>query len=303
MTNTLVTARNITKTFGNTRALDQVNFELKDGESIALVGPNGAGKSTLMSIICGFLSPTEGTLHVDGKEPGSRNAFGLVGALPQDALFNPSESVGEQLAFLARLQGFQRNAAIEEAHRVLALVRLPEQFDATPKTLSHGMSKRISIAQALIGKPRLIVMDEPTAGLDPETARHIRLILSELVGETTLLISSHNLDELENLCKRTLFLEKGTMREIGHDEAAETDYLTIEVDGPDLDQVIEGIAALKGVSSVSGKGKQTALIQYNQSEAPDLDLEILLLCKKRSWVYRSILKGRSLEDQLFSEET
>ncbi len=301
MTATLVHAQNVSKRFGSTLALNQVSFDITDGESIALVGPNGAGKSTLMSIICGFLSPTEGTLQVNGKQPGNRDAFGIVGALPQDALFNPSESVGEQLAFLARLQGFTKKASIDEAHRVLGLVRLPDQFESKPKTLSHGMSKRISIAQALIGKPRLVIMDEPTAGLDPETARHIRQILEDLIGETTLLISSHNLDELENLCQRTLFLEKGSMREVGHDEAAETNYLTLEMDDADLQTVLEAINGIAGVSWANARGRQGILIQYDPGKVADLDLDLLILFKQRGWVYRSLQKGRSLEDQLFSD--
>ena len=302
MVGTLVEARDITKKFGQTTALGKVSFDIVEGEAVALVGPNGAGKSTLMSIICGFLSPTAGRLKVAGHQPGSRASFGVVGALPQDALFNPNESVGEQLKFFAESQGFESRAASEEARRVLGMVRLSEQFDAKPGTLSHGMGKRIAIAQALIGKPRLIVLDEPTAGLDPETARHIRRVLSDLIGEVTLLISSHNLDELEDLCTRTLFLEKGTMREVGHDAAAETNYLTIEMDGTDLDEVIELVNDLKGVSSVLPKGKQGALIQYDPKVGSDLDLELLMLCKERNWVYRSILKGRSLEDQLFSNK-
>ena len=163
------------------------------------------------------------------------------------------------------------------------------------------MGKRISIAQALIGKPRLVIMDEPTAGLDPETARHIRHVLAELVGETTLLISSHNLDELEDLCQRTLFLEKGTMREVGHDEAGETNYLTVEMDQDGLSIVVDAIGKLAGVSSAIERGRSGILIHYDPAKGADLDLELLLLFKQKGWIYRSIQKGRSLEDQLFSE--
>ena len=153
------------------------------------------------------------------------------------------------------------------------------------------MGKRISIAQALIGKPRLVIMDEPTAGLDPETARHIRHVLAELVGETTLLISSHNLDELEDLCQRTLFLEKGTMREVGHDEAGETNYLTVEMDQDGLSIVVDAIGKLAGVSSAIERGRSGILIHYDLAKGADLDLELLLLFKQKGWIYRSIQKG------------
>lgn len=300
MTQPLLRAENVTKQFSNVVALNQVTFEINDGEAVALVGPNGAGKSTLMSIICGFLKASKGQIDIGGHAPGSRETFSIVAALPQDALLNPNESVGEQLAFLARLQGFSKTDAISEAHRVLEVVKLPGQFTSKPKTLSHGMSKRISIAQAMIGSPRLIVLDEPTAGLDPETARHIRQTLSELIGNTTLLISSHNLDELEDLCQRTLFLEKGTMREVGHDEAAESNYLTIEMDSSNMTLIQATVAELNGVLSAIERGRQGLLIQYDPNKSVDLDLELLILFKQKGWVYRSIQKGRTLEDQLFT---
>ena len=303
MTQPLIRAKNVTKRFSNVVALDQVTFEINDGEAVALVGPNGAGKSTLMSIICGFLTASEGQIDIGGNAPGSRETFNVVAALPQDALFNPNESVGEQLAFLARLQGFSKADAVSEAHRVLEEVRLPKQFTSKPKTLSHGMSKRISIAQAMIGAPRLIVLDEPTAGLDPETARHIRQTLAGLIGETTLLISSHNLDELEDLCQRTLFLEKGTMREVGHDEAAESNYLTVEMDSSDVTLIRATVAELNGVLSAIERGRQGLLIQYDPKKSVDLDLELLILFKQKGWVYRSIQKGRTLEDQLFTNNS
>lgn len=303
MTQPLIRAENVTKRFSNVVALDDVTFEINDGEAVALVGPNGAGKSTLMSIICGFLKTSEGQIDIGGHAPGSRETFSVVAALPQDALLNPNESVGEQLAFLARLQGFSQADAVSEAHRVLEEVRLPNQFASKPKTLSHGMSKRISIAQAMIGAPRLIVLDEPTAGLDPETARHIRQTLSGLLGKTTLLISSHNLDELEDLCQRTLFLERGTMREVGHDEAAESNYLTVEMDGSDMMIIQATVAELNGVLSAIERGRQGLLIQYDPKKSVDLDLELLILFKQKGWVYRSIQKGRTLEDQLFTNNS
>ena len=137
----------------------------------------------------------------------------IIGALPQDALFHPAQSIGEQLVFLARLHGLSGSDAIDEAKRVLQNVRLETSYNARPTTLSHGMAKRVSIAQAMIGKPPIIILDEPTAGLDPETARHIRQLLQSLRQSTTLIVSSHNLDELEDLCHRTFLLELGHLTE------------------------------------------------------------------------------------------
>ena len=298
----LIEASGITKRFGRTTALKDVSFTITDGESVGLVGPNGAGKSTLMSILCGYLQPSEGKLTIQGTQPGTPESLGLVGALPQDALLHPSESVGEQLAFFARLQGFGKREAEREARRVIGLVRLEDRFTSKPQSLSHGMTKRISIAQAMIGNPKLIVLDEPTAGLDPETARHFRRLLQELRNETTLLVSSHNLDELENLCERTLFLTEGVLKDIGPETMSGRAYLTLEVAGQNLMEVGQALRSIGSVCQVHQRGQHTLLIEYEPDMKSHVDIEVLQLLKAHKWSYRSLIFGRTLEDQLFGDQ-
>jgi ABC-2 type transport system ATP-binding protein len=296
----LIHAQNLSKNFGNIKALQNVNFVIKKGDSVALVGPNGAGKSTLMSIMCGFLRPTSGKLTLNGIAHDSDKTLGLIGALPQDAQLNPSESIGEQLAFLAELQGFKPSDAKRESKRVLNSVRLESNYNSRPKSLSHGMAKRVSIAQALIGSPPIIILDEPTAGLDPETARHLRNLLKTLNQTTTLLVSSHNLEELENLCHRTLFLEQGQLSEIEHDAMGSVAYLTVELAHVELQMFKQLIQSLEGIKSVQSKGIDTLIIGYDTQSVGELDIILIKLLKKHGWSYRSILRGKKLEDQLFS---
>ena len=215
----------MTKRYGRTRALDGLDLVLEAGAPIALVGPNGAGKTTLLSLLAGFVRPSGGTVEVLGERPGSAALGGRVGALPQDALFDPRLSVGHQLRVLAELQGFDRRAARTEASRVLGAVGLDDVERRRPTALSHGMRKRVALAQALIGEPVLVLLDEPTAGIDPENARAIReLILErgrpdaspaaggrERRRGTTFVVSSHNLDELERLCGTVVQLERGAL--------------------------------------------------------------------------------------------
>ena len=159
--NPLIEARNLTKKFNNKVALNTVNFTINQGDSIALVGPNGAGKSTLMSLICGFLRPTSGEVIINGRPRSTSEAMNIIGALPQDALFHPAQSIGEQLVFLARLHGLSGSDAIDEAKRVLQNVRLETSYNARPTTLSHGMAKRVSIAQAiLVSRQSLFLMNQ-----------------------------------------------------------------------------------------------------------------------------------------------
>lgn len=195
----LIVTRNLTKRYGSKTALDDVSLQVEAGAPVALVGPNGAGKTTLMSLMCGYIQPDGGSLEILGHVPGSRQLLGKVCALPQDALLDPNFSVGEQLSFFASLQGFSAKDARREAERVLELVELKDAARHKPTALSHGMGKRVAIAQALIGTPQLVLLDEPTAGLDPANARAVRELISHASEQTTFLISSHNLEELERL--------------------------------------------------------------------------------------------------------
>ncbi|MFT7185315.1 MAG: ABC-2 type transport system ATP-binding protein, partial [Pseudohongiellaceae bacterium] len=161
----IIHCENLSKRYGSNLALDNVSFELESGSPIALVGPNGAGKTTLFSILCGYLNPSSGRVSLLGHKPGSSKLFGQVSALPQDAQLDPSFTIHEQLSFYARLEGYDGKAAKIEASRVLELIQLTEAMSSLPSSLSHGMRKRVAIAQALIGKPKLVFLDEPTAGL------------------------------------------------------------------------------------------------------------------------------------------
>ncbi len=211
MNKTIIHCHKLSHFYSGKAALSNVSFEVLSGEPIGLVGPNGAGKTTLLSILCGFLLPSSGDVKIFGHKPGAAVLSGRVSALPQDAMLDPMFTIGEQLSFYARLQGLSIRQAKNEAMRVLEKVSLVDSLDEKPLVLSHGMAKRVAIAQALIGNPELILLDEPTAGLDPVNTRNIRAIISELSITTTFIISSHDLTELGRLCQHILLLKNGIM--------------------------------------------------------------------------------------------
>ena len=233
MNNCIIECQGLSHAYAGKLALNNLSFTLNAGETVGLVGPNGAGKTTLLSILSGLLLPTAGSVRLFGQVPGSPALFGKVAALPQDARLDPSFTILEQLVLYARLQGYSARQAKLEALRVLDLVALPELADAKPIALSHGMSKRVSIAQALMGHPTLVMLDEPSAGLDPLNARRIRALIAELAGETTFIISSHDLTELDRLCQRIMLLEHGELQtdKITRDtQLSTTRYLTLHLD-------------------------------------------------------------------------
>ncbi len=304
MSQAIIQCENLSHYFSKVPALSKINFEINAGEPIGLVGPNGAGKTTLFNILCGYLHPSAGSVTLFGHQPGSTKLSGKISALPQDAQLDPHFSIGEQLVFYARLQGFSKHDAQSEVARVLEAVDLKESFNKKPKTLSHGMSKRTSIAQALIGTPQLIFLDEPTAGLDPVNTRVIRSIITDQSSQTTFIISSHDLTELGRVCQQVLMLEKGEMSstQLNTSNAGTTNssqFLTLQLETYPTAEVIAEIQKVAGVLQVTNPQKNEYILEYNTETTPDLDVKLLTLLSKKNWLYRQFSRGKTLEEKLF----
>ncbi len=301
----LIECENLSKSYAGKQALKNVSFQCEAGEPIALVGPNGAGKTTLFSILCNYFSPSSGSVKLLGHAPGDRALHGVVSALPQDAQFDPAFTVLQQLTFFAQLQGFNAKQAKMEAARVLELMDLSKAFNVKATELSHGMRKRAAIAQALIGSPKLVLLDEPTAGLDPGNAKNIRQQISNLAGETTFLISSHNIQELERLCDTVLHLEQGELKQqINYRSNVSEDisqsFITIELENVDKSLFIDNISKMKSVAQVLSENKNEFVIGYDGQTTPDFDQQLLKNLADKNWRYRRLIKGKTLEEKLFS---
>ncbi|ABV87804.1 ABC transporter ATP-binding protein [Shewanella pealeana] len=298
----LVSCKGLSKSYGGKQALSQVSITLEAGSPIALVGPNGAGKTTLFSLLCGFITPSSGEVSLLGEKPGSAALLGRVASLPQDAALDPNLDIITQLTLFASLQGFSAKAAKAEGLRVLTLVDLVDSAQQKPKSLSHGMSKRVSIAQALIGSPELVLLDEPTAGLDPANAKKIRELVKKLSNTTTFIISSHNLDELEKLCDQVLYLEQGQLSQsVSMKESLHEDYLTLTMQQCDASALISAVMELADISSIDERQANQFLIKHNSEETYAIEMALLSLFKQHNWQYKAILKGRTLEEKLFSQ--
>ena len=297
----LITGRNLSKSYGSKLALDNVNFEIQKGAPVALVGPNGAGKTTLFSLLCGYIAPSMGELEILGHKPGSAALFNKVSALPQDAQLDPRFNIDKQLSFYAKLQGMGTKQSQIEALRVLDLVGLSEVAKNRAGDLSHGMRKRVTIAQALIGSPQIVMLDEATAGLDPIHAREVRELVSELSSQATFILSSHDLTELERLCSQVLHLDKGVLSE--HQiKAANTDkhFYTLMLSEA-YQNVEQQLQALDGVSRVYMSQHKEYVIEY-QPTSDSLDIALLQFCHQHNWQYRQLVNGHTLENQIFKQE-
>ncbi|MBI5508066.1 MAG: ABC transporter ATP-binding protein [Deltaproteobacteria bacterium] len=212
MTAAVVQVRALCKTYGAKVALDAVDLQVERGAVFGLLGPNGAGKSTTFGVLTGWLGADAGVATV--LDVPCRHLYrlaGKVGAMPQDAAFPRMMPVEETLVHLARLGGCSAAASRTEAARVLELVGLGDVARSRGFELSHGMLKRVALAQALLGAPELVFLDEPTAGLDPAAAKRVKDIVRALAPRTTVVISSHNLAEIQEVCTHGAILDHGRL--------------------------------------------------------------------------------------------
>ncbi|MCC4832370.1 ABC transporter ATP-binding protein [Shewanella sp. 10N.7] len=297
----LITCEGVSKQYGTKAALSNINLSLDTGAPIALVGPNGAGKTTLFSLLCGFIHPSSGEISILGEKPGSQKLQNVVSALPQDAALEPNFTIVSQLTFFGKLQGMNGKKAKQEALRVLELVDLSASALMLPKSLSHGMSKRVSIAQALMGSPKLVLLDEPTAGLDPANAKKIRQIVKDLSATTTFVISSHNLEELEKLCDQVLYLEQGQLQQsVSMKADAETAFLTLTMQQSDIALLSDKVRSMPNIINVKVSDDEQIIIEHHFDTSFNLETALLTLFSEHGWQYKAIMKGRSLEETLFS---
>lgn len=205
-----LTLRGVRKAYGKIQALDGLDLEIPTGVVCGLVGPNGAGKTTTFGVVGGYVRPDAGEISLLGQGPFDPSVHGgRVALLPQDCELNPHMPVRESLEFLARLQGMNRKTAQADTDRVLELVDLRDRAQMKIRQLSHGMRRRVSVAQAFLGSPELVLLDEPTAGLDPDQVLRLRTLFLAQRGRCTLVISSHVLAELEQSCDYVVRMAAG----------------------------------------------------------------------------------------------
>ena len=226
----MIEVSHLTKQYGNHLAVDDVSFTVADGQICGLLGPNGAGKSTIMNILTGYLSATSGQVTVAGHPlPEEADAAkACVGYLPEQPPLYPEMTVQEYLAFAAELKGVKKAERKEQVCRAARRTGLEAVLPRLIRSLSKGYKQRVGIAQALLGSPRLIILDEPTVGLDPAQVIEIRKLIRELGRAHTVILSSHILSEVQAVCRQILILSKGHLAAAGSLEELTADGKSLE---------------------------------------------------------------------------
>lgn len=296
-----VVIQDLHKRFGGVHALRGVDLTVPAGSTFGLVGPNGAGKTTLFSLVAGFLQPSSGTVRTLGREVRGEMLQGRLGVLPQDARWRKGVPIGAQMAVCARLQGLSRADAAAEVQRVLDLTGMAEFAGRSPESLSHGMAKRVAIAQCLIGDPELVLLDEPLAGLDPAQARRVRLLIQEESGQRTFIISSHVMADIEALCSQVAIIKQGriaaqpSMDELTRREAVAV--FTLSAPPPaDLAAPFEALDYVSQVELRPVERKLQISVLIDRKNLDEAVGEFIKLLMERQVAFVGVQKGTSLED-------
>jgi ABC-type multidrug transport system ATPase subunit len=292
---------NISKSFGRFKALDDVSFDVPAHSIYGLLGPNGAGKTTLFSIAAGFLKADSGEMDVLGLHATDVSAHrGRFSILPQDAEFQRNTPIMEQLVFLRMLEGQNRADAEREVEATLELVGLGDYKRRGARVLSHGMAKRLGIAQAFLGSPELILLDEPTAGLDPANAKQIRDLIRSLLTRATIVVSSHNLAEIQDICDHVAILDHGKLVTAGPVAALTSAgrELDLRLSRVLNDAELARLRALPAVIAVEAKAPPDYALRLNLSDGADWDTvvgRVLATLLEAGVVPRRLSEGQSLE--------
>lgn len=269
---TMIEVQDLTKYYGPLLAVSRLNFQVAAGEIVGFLGPNGAGKTTTLKILAGFLSPSSGTARINGYDCVSESlqVRRSLGYLPENVAIYPDLTVNQFLQFAARVKGVEAKEEPREIARVEESCGLGEVRGKLVAALSKGYRQRLGLAQALINSPPLLILDEPTIGLDPSQIVEIRTLIKNLEGSHTVVLSSHILPEVSQLCHRVIIINRGQIvasdtpenlsRQLGHGAR-----IHVTVQGPEA-QVAAALKSVAGVNLVTPQGEGGYLVEAGNEQ-------------------------------------
>ena len=303
--------RNLTKRYGANLAVDHVSFTIEEGSIVGFLGPNGAGKSTTMNIITGYLSATEGSVTVSGKNTldDPNEVKRMIGYLPEQPPLYLDMTVKEYLNFVYELKKANqpRQQHIKE---ICELVKIDNVYDRLVGNLSKGYKQRVGIAQALIGNPPVLILDEPTVGLDPKQIIEIRTLIKNLGRNHTVILSSHILPEVQAVCERIIVINNGKLVADGATDTLAHDLsqdhrLIMRADGPER-EILHAIEAMERVVDVYSLGeKEEGAYEFSVESAPDVDIrrDLFALMARNGWPILALKNTDLTLEDLFLQLT
>jgi len=291
----MIRVKNLTKAFGSHLAVDNISFQVEPGEIVGFLGPNGAGKSTTMRILTGYMPATSGSASVAGYDVFSQSleVRRQIGYLPEGNPLYPEMRAREFLHFRGKLRGMTKSERGTAIQRVTERCWLGDFIDRPIGQLSKGMKQRVGLADALLHDPPVLVLDEPTIGLDPTQIRATRKLISELAERHTIILSSHILPEVEATCQRTIIIAGGKIRASGtidevRDRIKGASHLIAEIKAPNQ-EVTSAIGKLAGVKKVDARAVDGwNRLRIESAEEHDAREEISALAARKNWSLREL---------------
>lgn len=304
----MIEARGLTRRFGDLTAVRDVSFQVEDGEILGLLGPNGAGKTTTLRMLTGFLPPTEGSVTIAGHDLLDDPAVARreLGYLPENVALYPEMRVEEYLAFRAKLARLPSGERASAADRAIDGCLLGEVRRQIIGTLSKGYRQRVGLAAAILHGPKVLVLDEPTVGLDPKQIISIRELIRDLGRERTLILSTHILPEVEQLCQRVLIIDRGRVIAEGtpaelqgsSDLSPELVVTLVNTDGAAADAEAS-LAAIEGIQHVAADDSVAGRFRTRHDSAADPRETVFRLAVDQGWTLLEMSQRRPTLEELF----
>ncbi|MGV0005740.1 MAG: ABC transporter ATP-binding protein [Candidatus Porifericomitaceae bacterium WSBS_2022_MAG_OTU9] len=293
----LLCVKNVSRNYGNIPAVSGVNLELHKGQILGLLGLNGAGKSTLLKMICGVLAPHEGWVHLAGHDmvEDAMAARSHIGFMPEQAPLYHDLTVHEALVFQAKLHGI-RAGAKETVTKTCELCGLAGYENRLCGHLSHGYRKRLGIAQALVHQPQLLVLDEPSSGLDPMQTTELRKLIQGIAKDCAIIFSSHALTEVQELCDRVFILHQGHGLLDQALTGQETAGFTVVLEKP---PAVEQLQTIINATVSSKDGYRFHIVPHNQNQMQDARELLLRQSLENGWALKELLLQRTELEQTF----
>ena len=307
----MISVENLNKYYGDFHALKGVSFEIKSGEIVGILGPNGAGKSTTLRILTCYLSPTSGNAIIDGKSilNNEREVKKVIGYLPESAPLYDDMSVFDYLVYMAEIQELERSRLSERLHYVVDACSLKDVISKSIGELSKGYKQRVGIAGAIIHDPKILILDEPTNGLDPNQIVEIRELIKELGKEKTVLISTHILSEVEATCSRAIIINQGnviadadpkhlTLNNKENNKTSVRIKLSIKTND-DKNKIIEKLKKIENIYDIKAEdnGDLKDITIYSNEEEPRE--KIYTVIKSTDWIIYEMFRERENLEEVF----
>ena len=303
----MIEVKNVTKKYGNKIAVDNISFEVKDGEVVGFLGPNGAGKSTTMNMITGFIEPTDGTIMINGNDISkkAKKAKKQIGYMPENVPLYYELTVKEFITYMAELKFVKRPERKAEVDKVIKEAGLENVKNRLIRNLSRGYKQRVSLAGALVGNPDVIILDEPTVGLDPKQITEIRGLIKELGKKHTVILSTHILSEVSQICEKVVIINKGKIVAIDTPEnleqkTKEKNGISVTVEDPkeNMKKLKSKIPEIEKIEMI--KDNEDGTKQFVITSKTDIDLRKKLfevLPKEEITIFELKKTETSLEDE------